>query len=164
MVLASSVFTHVSNALLVLLCGVVLVFLLKKVNVRDKLWLASVASVVLIVFISIDQMVVYYNLLQQLSDKEAAIALLTKEYARMKSETAEAGSTFNETKKEVSLSRRELEELRKKVNSEFEQTIRDIRGVYADISDEELNRRFNNAVRRARKNLNTIVFQPPEKP
>jgi ABC-type nickel/cobalt efflux system permease component RcnA len=159
MILTLSTFTHVSNAVLILLCGVILLFLLKKVNVRDKLWIASVAGTLLIVFISINQIVTYNNLMEQLRDKEAAVAVLTAEYAKLKSESASARSTVADARKDVSLSRQELDELRKKVNAEFERTIREIRSVYANISDEQLSRRFNNAVRKARQNLNSITVQ-----
>lgn len=152
-------FMQLSNFLLIIACGIILLFLLKSPKLSDKLWLTSVGGVLLIVLISITQIVFYTNLHQQLMDKEAALQTLTAEYAKMKLETKSAHSEFADAGKDVDLSRRELNELRDKVTTEFDRTIREIHAVYANISDAELNRRFNNAVRKARKNLQDKVFQ-----
>ena len=159
MVLALSVVSQLSNAILIFLCGVVLLFLLKSINLKDKLWLASIISILLVVLISLSQVVSYYGLVDRLREREAALDTLKTEYAALKSETEAARSTFGNAKKEVALSRKELEDLRTKVNAEFDRTIREIRSVYADISDEELDRRVNNAVRKAREHLRANVFQ-----
>lgn len=159
MVLTISFVPHLSNLVLVLFCGIVLLFLLKSAKLTDKLWLASVASIVVVVLISIGQIVSYNNLAEQLRDKESSLDTLKIEYAKLKSTTESARAEFSDARQNVALSRRELDDLRNKVTAEFERTIREIRGVYANISDEELNRRFNNAVRKARQNFQDNVFK-----
>ena len=159
MIPAVSIFTNISNVVLIILCGVVLLFLLKSITFKDKLWMASVASVLLIVLISIGQIVSMNDLAQHLRDREAALDTMKMAYATLKAETESAQSTFSNAKRDVSLSRQELDQIRSKVTAEFERTVREIRGVYANISDEELNRRFNNAVRKARLHLENNVFQ-----
>jgi len=154
-----SIFAHWSNALIVILSCIVFLFLLKSTNLKDKLWLASVASLLIVALISIGQIVAYNNLVDQLKEKETALENLQTEYTKLKSETDAARSTFTDARGDVWVSRQELDDLRAKVKTEFERTIRDIHVVYADISDEELNRRFNNAVRKARQNLQNNVFQ-----
>ena len=159
MVLALFFFTHWSNVLAIILCCIVVLFLLKSINIKDKLWLASVVSIAIVALLSVEQIVSYSNLLEQLREKESALDSLKCEYATLKAQTESARSTFAEAKQVVSVSRKELDDLRTKVNAEFERTILEIRSVYADISDEELNRRFNNAVRKARQNFQNNVFQ-----
>jgi hypothetical protein len=159
MVLAFSIFTHWSNLLVVVLSCVVILFLLKSVNLRDKLWLASVVSIAIIALLSVQQIVSYSNLISQLQEKESALDSLKTDYAKLKTETESARATFAEAKERVSKSRQDLMDLRTRVNAEFERTIREIKSVYANISDEDLNRRFNNAVRKARQNLQNNVFQ-----
>jgi membrane-associated HD superfamily phosphohydrolase len=159
MVLAFSIFTHWSNVLVIILSGVVVLFLLKSINLRDKLWLASVVSIAIIALLSVGQIVSHNNLIEQLREKELALDTLKSDYAALKTETEPARLKFADAKESVSMSRRELDDLRTKVTAEFERTIREIRSVYANISDEELNRRFNNAVRKARQNFQNNVFQ-----
>lgn len=159
MVLALFMLTQVSNVVLIMLCGIVLLFLLKTMKPTDKLWLASVASILCIVLLAMSQIASYNNLSQQLQDKEAALQVLTAEYARVKAATESARASYSDARKDVSISRQEFDDLRNKVTAEFERTIREIRSVYAEISDEELNRRFNNAVRKARQHLRENVFQ-----
>lgn len=159
MVLAFSIFTHSPNILVIILSGIIFLFLLKAITFKDKLWLASIVSVLLIAFIAIGQIVSYSNLMEKIQAKEEALENTKKEYAKLKSETESARSMFADAKGDVTLSRQELNDLRNKVTAEFDRTIREIRGVYANISDEELNRRFNNAVRKARQNLQNNVFQ-----
>jgi hypothetical protein len=159
MVLAFSLFTHWSNILVIILCCVIALFLLKFINLKDKLWLASVAGTAVVALLSIMQIVSYNRLVEQLQEKESALESLKGEYAKLKVETESARTVFADAKEGVSLSRRELDEIRSKVNAEFERTIHEIKTVYANISDEEINRRFNNAVRKARLNLKNNVFQ-----
>lgn len=159
MILAMILFENFSNAVLIVLCGIVLLFLLKSIRVGDKLWVASVASAILIVIISVVQIVSYNNLAKQIEQKEAVLDTLRCEYAKLKSETEAAQPRYIEAKEAVSMSRQEFQDLQNKVTAEFERTIQEIRKVYANISDEELNRRVNNAVRRARFNLQNSVFQ-----
>ncbi len=159
MISAFSVFSHLSNAFLIVLCGVVLLFLLKSVNLKDRLWLASVVSILLIVLISLGQIASYSTLAQRLQQQEASLDTLKMQYDVLKSETASARTTFGEAKQDVAASRKELGDLRNRVNAEFDRTIREIRNVYADISDEDLNRRFNDAVRKAKQNLQNNVFK-----
>jgi hypothetical protein len=159
MVLAFSLFTHWSNILVIILCCVIALFLLKFINLKDRLWLASVAGISIVALLSVMQIVSYSNLIEQLREKESALESLNGEYAKLKAETESARAVFAGAKEGVSLSRRELDEIRSRVNAEFERTIHEIKTVYANISDEELHRRFNNAVRRARQNLQNNVFQ-----
>lgn len=159
MVPALSVVSQLSNAVLLFLCGVILLFLLKSVNLKDKLWLASVVSVLLVVLISLTQIASYYSLVERLREREEALESLKTAYAALKSETDAARETYAGAKKDVTLSRYELNELKSKVNTEFDRTVRDIRSVYAGISDEELNRRFSDAVRKAKQNFQKNVFQ-----
>jgi predicted nuclease with TOPRIM domain len=159
MVLAFSIFTHWSNLLVIVLSCIVILYLLKSVNLRDRLWLASVVSIAIIALLSLQQIVSYNNLIEQMREKESALESLKTDYATLKAETESARSTFAEAREGVSISRQELNELRTRVNAEFERTIREIKSVYANISDEELNRRFNNAVRKARLNFQNNVFQ-----
>ena len=159
MVYAFSLFAHLSNAILIVLCAIVLLFLLKTMKVSDKLWVASVGSTILIVVIAVVQIVSYNNLAKQVQHKEAVLDTLRCEYGKLKSETEIARARHSEARAEVSMSRMEFEELQKKVTAEFDRTIQEIRNVYANISDEELNRRVNNAVRKARLNLQNSVFQ-----
>jgi hypothetical protein len=159
MVLAFSIFTHWPNLLVIVLSCIVILFLLKSTNLKDRLWLASVISIAIIALLSLQQIVSNSNLISQLQEKESALESLKTDYATLKAETESARSTFAEAKEGVSTSRQELNELRTRVNAEFERTIRDIKSVYANISDEDLNRRFNNAVRKARQNLQNNVFK-----
>ncbi len=159
MVTAFSFVTQMSNAVLIFLCGIVLLFLLKSIKLNDKLWLASVVSILIIVLITLSHTASYYSLAEKLREQEEALNTLKVEYAVMKSQTDSARATFGDAKRDVALSRTELNELQSKVNAEFDRTVREIRSVYADISDEELNRRFNNAVRKARQNFQKNVFQ-----
>ena len=158
MVIAFLQFAQFSNAVLIVLCGIVLLFLLKSIKVTDKLWIASVVSILLVVFISIGQMVSSNELSEKVRQKEAYLDTLRIEYANLKSETSAARVAYNDAKDEVTMSRREFDELQKEVNAEFERTISEIRTVYSGISDEELNRRANNAIRKARFNLKNNVF------
>ena len=159
MVLAFSIFAHWSNVLVIILSGVVVLFLLKSINLKDKLWVASVVSIAFVALLSVEQIVSYSNLIERLREKESALETLKSEYATLKTKTESARLTFADAREGVSMSRRELDDLRTRVTVEFERTIREIKGVYANISDEELNRRFNNAVRKARQNLQNNVFQ-----
>ncbi len=159
MISAFTVFSHLSNAFLIVLCGVVLLFLLKSVNLKDRLWLASVVSILLIVLISLGQIASYSTLAQRLQQQEASLDTLKMQYDVLKSETASARTTFGGAKQDVAASRKELGDLRNRVNAEFDRTIREIRNVYANISDEDLNRRFNDAVRKAKQNLQNNVFK-----
>ncbi len=159
MVLALSIFVHWPNALIIILSSIVLLFLMKSISLKDKLWLASVVSILIVAVLSIGQIVSYNNLIEQIRNKEAALENVKDEYARLKTGTESARSIFADARKDVSVSRQELDDLRTKVTAEFERTIREIRSVYANISDEELNRRFNNAVRKARQNFQNNVFQ-----
>ena len=159
MVLAFSFFVDWSGSLTILLCAVVLLFLIKSINIKDRLWLASVCSVSIVALIALYQIIAQNNLLEQLREKEAKIASLQSEYDRMKIETQRAQSTFDGAGAAVRTSRNELDELQRKVNAEFDRTVGEIRRIYADISDEDLSRRFNDAVRTSRRNLKTNVFQ-----
>ena len=159
MVLAFSIFAHWSNVLVIILSGVVVLFLLKSINLKDKLWVASVVSIAFVALLSVEQIVSYSNLIEQLREKESALETLKSEYATLKTKTESARSSLADAKEGVSMSREQLNELRTKVTAEFERTIREIKSVYASISDEELNRRFNNAVRKARQNFQNNVFQ-----
>ncbi len=149
---------YLSNAVLIILCGMILLFLMKSMKLNDRLWIISVASVVLIVVISIVQMVSYGNLSEQVREKEAALDTLRTEYAILKSETSTARIAYADAKNSVTMSHREYEDLEKEVNREFERTIDEIRTVYSNISDEDLDRRANDAIRKARLNLKKNVF------
>ncbi len=151
-------FAYLSNAILIFLCGIILLFLLKSIKVNDRLWIAGLISVLLIVFISITQMVSYNNLAEQVREKEAVLDTLRIEYARLKSRTSAAQIAYVDAKNTVTMSRLEFDDLQKRVNSEFERTISEIRSLYSQISDEELDRRANNAIRRARSNLKNNIF------
>ena len=159
MVLAFSLFTQWSNILVIVLSCVIALFLLKSIDLKDKLWLASVAGIAIVALLSLVQIFSYGRLIEQLQERESALESLKGEYAKLKVETESARAVFAGAKEGVSLSRRELDEIRSRVNAEFERTIHEIKTVYANISDEELNRRFNNAVRKARLNLKNNVFQ-----
>ncbi len=159
MVLAFSIFTYFPNAILIALSGVILLFLLKSINLASKLWVASAASAFVIALVSLLQIFSLNGLAEDLREREAVVDSLSRKYARLKSETIQARSAFSDSGSEVKLSRKELDELQMKVNAEFDRTVAEIRSVYADISDEELNRRVNSAVRKARRNLQTRVFQ-----
>jgi len=159
MVLAFSVFTHWSNILVIILSCIVVLFLLKSINLKDRLWLASVASIAVVALLSVAQIISSNNLAEQLRVKELALESLKEDYAKLQIDTESARTMFTEAKEGVSISRRELDEIRSRVNAEFERTIHEIKTVYANISNEELNRRFNNAVRKARLNLQNNVFQ-----
>ena len=159
MVPAIVLFPHLSNILLILLCGVILLSLLKFPRLTDRLWLAGIASVALIVLISIGQIVSYNRLAERLAQKEATLDTLKSQYASLKSLTQKAKSEFAAVGNDVRLSRQEYGILKERVTAEFDRTIRDIHTVYAAISDEELDRRFTIAVRKARKNLQDNVFK-----
>jgi hypothetical protein len=152
-------FVHFSNAVLITLSGLVLVFLLKSIRVTDKLWIASVVSVLLIVLISIAQIVSYNELSERVRQQEAVLDTLRTEYARLKDETGVARAAYIDAKNTITMSRQEFGELEKAVGAEFERTMNEIRGVYSQISDEDLNRRANNVIRRARLNLKNNVFR-----
>ncbi len=158
MIIAFLSFVNLSNALLIFLCGIVLLFLLKSIRISDKLWVASFVSVLLIVLISITQTVSYNSLYEQMREKEAMLDTLRIDYAKMKSETVAARVVYADAKTDVTMSRREFENLQKQVNAEFERTVSEIRSVYSQITDEDLDRRANNAIRRARLNLRTNIF------
>ncbi|HEY6952929.1 MAG TPA: hypothetical protein VI758_11010 [Bacteroidota bacterium] len=159
MVHALSFFSQLSDFIVIILCCVVFLFLLKSINLRDKLWLASVAAVGIVALLSIVQIVSYADIAEQLRQKEMTIDTLKNDYARLKSETESARASFTNAKTSIAVSRQELSDLRKKVNTEFERTIKEIRAVYADIADEELDRRFNNAVRKSRQNFQKNIFE-----
>ena len=154
-----SVFSQFSNALLIFLCGVVLLYLLKSIHLKDRLWLASVASILVIVLVSLGQIASYYSMNERLRAREAALDTLKLQYTSLKSSTETARLTYGGAKQDVVSSRKELDEIRSRVDAEFDRTIREIRRVYSDISDEELNRRVDAAVRTAKQNLRKNVFQ-----
>jgi hypothetical protein len=159
MVLAFSFVPYWSNGLILLSCAVVLLFLLKSINIKDKLWLASICGVLTVALISIYQIIAHNNLMEQLREKEAKIAALQTEYDRMIAETEHARTTFEEARGAVKTSRAELDALQKKVNAEFDKTVNEIKRIYANISDEELDRRLNETIRKSRKSLQTNVFK-----
>ncbi len=158
MIPAFTFLSQLSNACLIFLSGIVLLYLLKSLNLKDKFWFASVVSILFIVLISLGQIASYYGLVAQLREKEQALESLKVQYAVLKSSTEAAGSAYGKTKRDVAESRRQLEAVRAKVDAEFNRTIREIRKVYSTISDEEMNRRFNDAVRTAKQNLRNNVF------
>ena len=159
MVPAFVIFAHWSDIIIIFLCAIVFVFLLKSIKLNDRLWLGSVVSVIIVALLSVDHIVSYGSLMEQLREKEAALESMKEDYQKLKTETKSARATFASAKEGVVMSRQEMDDLRARVNAEFERTIGEIRRVYANISDEELNRRFNNAVRKARQNLQNNVFQ-----
>ena len=158
MIPAFTILSQLSNACLIFLSGIVLLYLLKSMNLKDKFWFASIVSILFIVLISLGQIASYYGLVAQLREKEQALDTLKLQYAMLKSSTEAAGSAYGETKRDVAESRKQLEAIRAKVDAEFNRIIREIRKVYSNISDEEMNRRFNDAVRTAKQNLRNNVF------
>lgn len=148
-----------SNGLLVIFSAIILLFLLKSINLKDRLWLFAFVAALLIAAVTIYQIVGYNNLIEQLRDREAKIAALEKEYQEKKLKIASARSSFDSATKDVAGSRSELDAVRKKANAEFDRTISEIKTIYADISDEELDRRFNDAVTKARRNFKNNVFK-----
>ncbi len=158
MVLAFLQIVYLSNAVLIVFCGVILLFLLKSMKIRDKLWIASIVSILLIVLTSIIQIVSYNNLWEEVRQKESLLDTLRTEYAKLKSESAAARVTYADTKNAIRMSRQEFDQLQKNIDDEFERTVAEIRSVYANISDEDLDRRANNAIRKARYNLKNTIF------
>lgn len=146
------------NVLLVLVSLAVLVSLVRIINLKDTRWIVSFLGTIVIAVLAVYQVVVHNNALEQLREKEVLIETMKQDYEKLKAETASARTTYNDTKKETDLFRTELDVLRKKVNAEFDRTTAEIKRIYSGISDEELDRRFNDAVRRSRNNLRKDVF------
>ncbi len=159
MALALVVFSQWSNFFLVLLSVIILVFLLRTVQIRNRLWIASFIAAILVGLISISHIVAYNSLLEQLKNQEAALESMKSTYEKLKSESVAARGNYDDSRSNVKSSREELEVIKQRLNTEFDKAIREIRAVYAGISDEELDRRVNNAVRKARQNLQKNVFQ-----
>lgn len=159
MVLALSLVGQWSNVLIVLLSIVILVFLLRSIQITNKLWLSSFIAVILIGLITISHIVAYNSLTEQLKNQEAAIDTMKANYEILKSESVAAQGAYEESRNGVKTSREDLAIMKQRLNTEFDKAIRDIRTVYAGISDEELDRRANNAVRKARQTLQKNVFR-----
>jgi peptidoglycan hydrolase CwlO-like protein len=159
MVLALVFLGQWSNILVVFLSLVVLVSLIRWINFKDKVWLSGFVAVILVALISVLQIFAYNNLADQLSDKEVALETMSNNYTKLKSASDEARATYDDVRKNVHTSKSELDDLQRKVNAEFERTVAEIKRIYADISDEELDRRVNAIVRKANRNLQNNVFK-----
>ncbi len=159
MVLAFVIFNQWSSAFLALLSVIILIFLFRSIQITNKLWLASVVSAVLIGIISVAHIFAYNSLLDRLKNQEAALEEMKSKYETMKAETAAARETYNDSRANATSSKEDLEKRKAKLNTEFDKAVGEIRSVYAGISDEELDRRVNSAVRKARQNLQHNVFQ-----
>jgi Skp family chaperone for outer membrane proteins len=159
MVLALVFFGQWSSILVVFLCLVVLASLIRSINVKDKVWLSGFVAILLVALISVLQIFAYSNLAEQLSGKEAALETMSNNYTKLKSESENGRTTYDDLRKNVHTSKSELDDLQRKVNAEFERTVAEIKRIYADISDEELDRRVNAIVRKANRNLQNNVFK-----
>lgn len=158
MILALLLSLQWPNVLLVLVSLAVLVSLVRIINLKDTRWIVSFLGMIMIAVLGIYQILAHNNALEQLREKEALIESMKQDYAKLKSETASARTTYDDAKKETDLSRVELDILRRKVSAEFDRTTTEIKRIYSGISDEDLDRRFNDAVRKSRNNLQKNVF------
>jgi hypothetical protein len=118
----------------------------------------SFFGTIVIAVLAFYQIVARNTALEQLRENEALIETMKQDYEKLKSETVSARTAYDDTKRQTDLSRGELDILRKKVNAEFDRTTTEIKRIYSGISDEDLDRRFNEAVRRSRNNLQNNVF------
>lgn len=146
------------NVLLFFVSLAVLVSLLRIINLKDTRWIVSFLGMIVIAVLAFYQIVAHNIALEQLRQKEALIETMKQDYEKLKSETASARTAYDDTKRQTDLSRGELDVLKKKVNAEFDRTTTEIKRIYSGISDEDLDRRFNEAVRRSRNNLQNNVF------
>jgi hypothetical protein len=153
MILALLLSLQWPNVLLVLVSLAVLVSLLRIIDLKDTRWIVTFLGT-----LAVYQIVARNSALEQLREKEALIETMKQDYEKLKSETASARTTYDDAKKAAELSRAELDVLRKKVNAEFDRTTTEIKRIYSGISDEELDRRFNDALRRSRGNLQKNVL------